>query len=206
MRRPGPIWLLAALCGLNAVMTSQTAPAPAGAQSPAEKSTPPFVFKTSSHLVLVDVVATNGKGEPVTDLTAEDFLVSEDGRPQTVRSFSLQQPAHDRSELQAVSQPLPPGVVTNIPRYRKGAIWNVILLDALNSPMLDQSRTREQLLKVIDKIPDQPAAIFVLTDQLRLLQDFRTDPAALKRVIAGLNNKGSAVLDNPKSGHEGERI
>jgi VWFA-related protein len=205
MRRgPGPIWLLAALCVLNAAMISQTAPA--GGQSPEDKSTPPFVFKTSSHLVLVDVVATNSKGEPVTDLNAEDFVVSEDGHPQTVRSFSLQQPVHERSDLQAVSQPLPPGVVTNIPRYRKGAIWNVIVLDALNSPMLDQSRTREQLLKVIDKIPDQPAAIFVLTDQLRLLQDFSTDPAALKRVIAGLNNKGSALLDNPKGGHEGERI
>ena len=206
MRRPGPIWLLAALGVFNAAMIAQTAPVATGAQSPEDKSRTPFVLKTSSHLVLVDVIATNGKGEPVTDLTADDFLVSEDGHPQTLRSFSLQQPAHDRSDRQAVSQQLPPGVVTNIPHYRKGAIWNVIVLDALNSPMLDQSRTREQLLKVIDKIPDQPAAIFVLTDQLRLLQDFSTDPAALKRVIASLNNKGSALLDNPKGGHEGERI
>ena len=205
MRRgPGPLWLLASLCALNAAMFSQTAPA--AAPSPEDKSKPPFILKTSTHLVLVDVVATNGKGEPVTDLTAQDFVVSEDGHPQTVRSFSFQEPAHDRSDLQAVSQPLPPGVITNIPRSRKGAIWNVIVLDALNSPMLEQSSAREQLLKVIDKIPDQPAAIFVLTDQLRLLQDFSTDPAALKRVIAGLNNKGSALLDNPKGGHEGERI
>src|SRR5215831_12861578 len=97
-RKPGPIWLLAALGAFNAAMIAQTAPITTGAQSPEEKSTPPFVFKTSSHLVLVDVVATNSKGEPVTDLTAEDFLVTEDGHPQTVRSFSLQQPAHDRSE------------------------------------------------------------------------------------------------------------
>lgn len=97
-------------------------------------------------------------------------------------------------------------MVTNVPRSKKGAIWNVIVLDALNSPMLDQSSSRQQLLKVIDKIPDQPAAIYVLTDQLRLLQDFSTDPAVLKRMIAGLNNKGSALLDNPKGGHEAERI
>jgi len=206
MWRPGPIWLLAALGAFYATMFAQTPPVATGGQSPEETHKAPFVLKTSTHLVLVDVIATNGRGEAVTDLTAEDLLVSEDGRPQTVRSFSLQQPAHDRSDLQAVSQPLPPGVVANIPRYRKGAIWNVIVLDALNSPMLDQSRTRAQLLKVIDKIPDQPAAIFVLADQLRLLQDFSTDPAALKRVIAGLNNKAPALLDNPKGGHEGERI
>lgn len=201
----GPGWLLTALCAFNAAMISQTAPA-AAAQSPADKSAPPFVLKTSTHLVLVDVVATNGKGEPVTDLKAEDFVVSEDGRPQSVRSFSFQEPAASGSAPQSTAQQLPPGVVTNMPRYRKGAMWNVIVLDALNSPMLDQSRTREQLLKVIDKIPDQPAAIFVLTDRLSLLQDFSTDPAALKRVIAGLNNRGSALLDNPKGGHEGERI
>src|SRR5215469_238150 len=104
MLRLGPICLLPALCAFNAAMIAQTAPVATGAQSPEDTSKAPFVFKTSSHLVLVDVVATNGKGEPVTDLTAEDFLVSEDGRPQTVLSFSLQQPTHDRSDLQAVSQ------------------------------------------------------------------------------------------------------
>src|SRR5690349_4066483 len=98
MRRgPGPIWLLTALCTLNAAVIAQSVPA-AAAQSPQDKS--PFVLKTSTHLVLVDVVATNGKGEPVTDLTAEDFVVNEDGHPQTVRSFSFQQPAHDRADLQ----------------------------------------------------------------------------------------------------------
>jgi VWFA-related protein len=155
--------------------------------------------------VLVDVVATNGKGEPVVDLKAEDFVVSEDGHPQTVRSFSFQQPAHDRGELQAASQPLPPGVVTNIPRYKKGDIWNVIVLDALNSPMLDQSDTRQQLLKVLAKLPDQPVAIYVLGTQLRLIQDFSSDPALLRQVIASLKNKAPALLDNPKGGHEGER-
>jgi len=206
MRGPGrPIWLLAMFCAFSPAMVAQTAPAATGAQSPEDTSKAPFVLKTSTHLVLVDVIATNGKGEAVTDLSAEDFAVSEDGHPQIVRSFSLQQPAHDRSDLQAVSQPLPPGVVTNIPRHAKGAIWNVIVLDALNSPMLDQSDTRQQLLKVLEKLPDQPVAVYVLGAQLRLIQDFSSDPAVLKQAIARMNNKASALLDNPKGGHEGER-
>ena len=205
MRKPGSIWLLAALGAFNASMISQTAPIATGAPSPEDTSKAPFALKTSTHLVLVDVIATNGKGEPVTDLTAEDFLVGEDGRPQIVRSFSLQQPAHDHSDLQAVSQPLPPGVVSNIPRHTKGAIWNVIVLDALNSPMLDQSDTRQQLLKVLEKLPDQPVAIYVLGGRLRLIQDFSSDPAVLKQAIAGLKNKASGLLDNPKGGHEAER-
>jgi VWFA-related protein len=156
-------------------------------------------------LVLVDVVATDGKGKPVTDLKPEDFVVTEDGHSQSVRSFSFQQPAVSSDRPQTAVDPLPPGVVTNIPSYKKSAVWNVVVLDALNSPMLDQSNTRQQLLKVIDKIPNQPAAIYILTDRLRLLQDFSTDPAALKRVIAGLNNKGSVLVDNAKGGHEAER-
>src|SRR5438045_4023272 len=191
MRKPGSIWLLAALGAFNASMISQTTPVATSAPSPEDTSKAPFALKTSTHLVLVDVIATNGKGEPVTDLTAEDFLVSEDGRPQIVRSFSLLQPAHDHSDLQAVSQPLSPGVVSNIPRHTKGAIWNVIVLDALNSPMLDQSDTRQQLLKVLEKLPDQPVAIYVLGGRLRLIQDFSSDPAVLKQAIAGLNNKAS---------------
>lgn len=165
----------------------------------------PFTLKTATHLVLVDVVATDGKGKPVADLKAADFAVAEDGHPQSVRSFSFQQPAVANDLPQTAVAPLPSGVVTNIPRYKKGNIWNVIVLDALNSPMLDQSSTRQQLLKVIDRSPNQPAAIYILTDRLRLLQDFSTDPAALKRVIAGLNNKGSALVDNAKGGHEAER-
>ncbi len=199
-----PVWLLmaAAFCIFSPFLHSQT---DSSMPSQEDNGKSPFTLKTATHLVLVDVVATDGKGRPITDLKVEDFVVNEDGHPQSIRSFSFQQPAVSSDPPQAPASPLPPGVVTNILRYKKGDIWNVIVLDALNSPMLDQSNTRQQLLKVIDRIPNQPAAIYMLSDRLRLLQDFSTDPAALKRVIAGLNNKGSALLDNPKGGHEAER-
>src|SRR6476661_9270243 len=194
----------ATLCILGGNLYSQTSSSTASpTQDDSAKS--PFTLKTATHLVLVDVVATDAKGRPVTDLKKEDFIVTEDGHSQSVRSFSFQQPVVSNDPRQAPVSAFPPGVVTNIPRYKKGDIWNVIVLDALNSPMLDQSSTRQQLLKVIDKIPNQPAAVYILSDRLRLLQDFSTDPAALKRVIAGLNNKGSALLDNAKGGHEAER-
>jgi VWFA-related protein len=194
----------ATLCIFGINLYSQTSSSTASPTQD-DNAKPPFTLKTATHLVLVDLVATDGKGRPVTDLKAEDFTVAEDGHPQSVRSFSFQQPVVANDLPQTAIAPLPPGVVTNIPQYKKGNIWNVIVLDALNSPMLDQSSTRQQLLKVIDRIPNQPAAIYILSDRLRLLQDFSTDPAALKRVIAGLTNKGSALVDNPKGGHEAER-
>jgi Ca-activated chloride channel family protein len=47
-----------------------------------------FSLKVTSRLVDVGVVAFDKKGHPVTDLKAEDFEITEDGRKQTVRYFS----------------------------------------------------------------------------------------------------------------------
>ena len=199
--RPVQLLVAVGLFAISGLVHSQTA----SSASQDDSATVPFHTQNRHASGFGRCVATDGKGRPVPDLKAEDFLVTEDGHPQSLRSFSFQRPAVSNDLPQTPAPQLPPGVVTNIPHYKKGDIWNVIVLDALNSPMLDQSSTRQQLLKVINKIPNQPAAIYILSDRLRLLQDFSTDPAALKRVIAGLNNKGSALLDNAKGGHEAER-
>ncbi|HWF02171.1 MAG TPA: VWA domain-containing protein, partial [Candidatus Angelobacter sp.] len=202
--RLGLPFALAMIGACSSTLAAQSAPS-VTTQSAETSTQAPFVFKSSSRLVLVDVVATNGKGEPITDLKTEDFVVSEDGRSQTVSSFSFQQPSTASSATENAAQPLPSGEVTNVPRFKKGDIWNVIVLDVLNSPMLDQSDTRQQFLKVLARLPNQPVAIYTLGSQLRLVQDFSSDPALLKQAIAGLNNKTSLLLDNPKGGHEGAR-
>ena len=43
-------------------------------------------FRSSTHFVRVDVVATRGD-EPVRDLTKDDFEISESGRPQKISDF-----------------------------------------------------------------------------------------------------------------------
>ena len=87
--RPVQLFMAASLFAIGGLVHSQTASS--ASQDDSAKS--PFTLKTSTHLVLVDVVATDGKGKPVTDLKAEDFLVTEDGHPESLRSFSFQQPA-----------------------------------------------------------------------------------------------------------------
>ena len=44
-------------------------------------------IKTKLQIVLVDVVVTNNKGEPVPSLRREDFEIFEDNKPQTVSTF-----------------------------------------------------------------------------------------------------------------------
>lgn len=63
---------------------------PAGqqTQTPPQTQRPP-VFGARIDTVTVDVVVTDRKGQPVTDLTAADFDVTENRKPQTIDSFKL---------------------------------------------------------------------------------------------------------------------
>jgi VWFA-related protein len=49
----------------------------------------PPTFRTGTNVVRVDVTVIDRRGNPVTALTAEDFEVREDGRPQPITTFKL---------------------------------------------------------------------------------------------------------------------
>lgn len=59
------------------------------------------VFRTTRDMVLVDVVVRDGKGEIVRGLTAADFQVIEDGKPQQILTFSFQEIAKNATALAA---------------------------------------------------------------------------------------------------------
>src|SRR6478736_2678682 len=63
--------------------TPQTPPADAAAQQP------PPVFRAGINYVRVDVIISDKNGNPVADLQASDFDVSEDGKPQKIETFKL---------------------------------------------------------------------------------------------------------------------
>src|SRR6266550_3324983 len=101
MRRqlPAIVTLAVAVATLGAQQPpAQPAPAqppvaqPAPAQTPAPQPPPgqqPPVFKAGTNQVRVDVSVVDRKGEPVTDLTKEDFDVREDGVAQTIDTIKL---------------------------------------------------------------------------------------------------------------------
>ena len=66
-------------------------------------------FRAGANIVRVDVTVTNNHGEPATNLTRDDFVVTEDGAPQTIDSIELVrltgEPTDDRSlEIYSQSQ------------------------------------------------------------------------------------------------------
>jgi len=181
--------------------SSTASASPAVAQTTAqsaELSGPSTVLKVKTRLVVVDVVAQNGKGQPITDLTAENFTLTEDEKPQQIRSFSLQQASAGNGGVRPQIQPLPANMVTNLPQYQTSGPWNVLLLDALNSNLPNQAYMRDEMVKFLEKIPSgQSVAIYLLGSKLRLVQDFTSDPDLLKQAIRSIKSHGSPVLSNP---------
>ncbi len=186
-------------------------PAPAAAQAAEPQQQPVYesasVLKAVTRLVLVDVVATDKKGEPVADLKQTDFTLLEDGKEETIKVFSFQQPGHasDTESPAPVKEKLPPNVYTNVPSYKPDRALDVIVLDALNTTLPNQSYVRDQMIRYLDHMPeDRPIAVYALGTKLRLLQDFTTDRAVLKEVIHKVKAFSSPLLDNPTGGPEQE--
>jgi VWFA-related protein len=138
-------------------------------------------LRTNTRLVVVDVVVTDSKGQPVSDLKAEDFALLEGGKPQKISGFSFQ--GLGRTSTGTPAAKLPPNVISNAPQYKSNSL-NVVLFDALNGELPSQAYARDQLAKFFSTATlDRPVAVFALESQLKLLHDFTTDGAALKSAI-----------------------
>ncbi len=138
-------------------------------------------IKSKVRLVLVDVVVTNGKGDAVTGLLKQDFEVLEDGKPQTISTFEEH---HGAPPTQIKVPPLPPNVYTNFPLTQTADSVNVLLLDAMNTPTLDQVYVHTQMIKYLKTIPPSTrVAIFTLASRLRMLQGVTTDSSELLKVL-----------------------
>src|SRR6478672_4291921 len=98
--------LFALLCALATRSSAQQTAAPEG------------VIRINVNLVQVDAIVTDAKGKPVTDLTADDFEVFQDGKPQKITNFAFIDvkdsrvsvppvPAESKKTKNALPAPLP---------------------------------------------------------------------------------------------------
>ncbi len=173
------------------------------AQSTPSSTEPAATVRTNADLVIVDVVVTDSKQNPVRNLTVSDFTLLEDGKPQSIKAFE------EHSANGAVQfTPMPklaPGMFTNYsPTPANGAL-NILLLDKLNTPMNAQTEVRDQVLKYLRQIPaGTRMAIFALTTQLRMLQGFTSNPEILRALVEGKKTLpgGSPLMDDAMTGDE----
>ncbi len=164
-----------------------------------QNSAPP-ALRANSSLVLVDVVVTD-HDKPMHGLDRSRFHVFEDGSEQSLFSFDEHQPAGAPPAFLAPTA-LPPNTFTNLPAYPESSAVNVLLLDALNTPLGDQMRVRRKMIDYLGTLkPGTTLAIFTLGTQLRIVTQFTSDPAALVRLLNApkTNTQQSPLIDTPSA-------
>jgi VWFA-related protein len=187
--------------------------APSAAQQP--------TFRSGTKLIVQTVSAKDRDGKPIEGLTARDFVVTEDGEPQTV-SFVEYQRLENTSD--ATSQPSTAPAVTAAPRspstpapavtearisvstpgdikYRNRRLV-VLYFDMSALPPADLSRAYSAALKFIKEQMQTPDLLAVMSFEggaVRVKQDFTDDREVLRDVIAkmifGDDQDGDGIPD-----------
>ena len=149
-----------------------------------------FVLRAQTTEVLVDVRVYDKSGKPVTDLKQSDFHVLEDGAPQTITSFSLEdveklaQATAGKEQAQVIDlAKLPPEV--NADQLLQDHRLLVFFFDM-------SSMQPDELMRALKASSDfvanrlTPAdlvAVVTYSASLRVVQDFTNDRDSLKKVL-----------------------
>lgn len=122
------------------------------------------VIKIETNLVVLDCLVTDDKGNVITGLTAQDFIISEDTQPQQIETFTL-------------------GSDAKIPR----SIVLVIDYSGSQKPFIEKSVEAAKLL--VDKLrPNDLMAI--VTDDVEIISQFTSDKNKLKKELNSLKKTG----------------
>lgn len=178
-------WLMQGMAVASPVQQARTAP-------------PPPTIHANASLVLVDVVVTSD-GKAVEGLPERQFRIFEDGRQQPLTVFEEHRAGE--SPVAASEAALPPGVYSNRPRFAIDSAANVLLLDALNTPLSDQQNARRQLLDYVKRMPaGTRLAVFTLGSRLQMVSGFTANPAALRAALVRgkYASRSSVLLESPQ--------
>jgi VWFA-related protein len=173
-------------------------------QTGAQQPSPVFTLRSGTNLVIEDIVVTDANQNPIHNLKASDFTVTEDGQVQHIRTFVEHSPVSSTSAKSIAIPKVAPGIFTNFSPVLKEGPVNLLLLDTLNTPLQDQFFVRAQLLDYLKKASGTQIAIFGLSRRLSILQGFTTNPDLLKAALTNKSAlKSSSLLDDPNGGGGG---
>lgn len=156
---------------------------PADASIPSSDPGAVPVLRTTTRNVILDIVVTDRSGRPVRDLRADDFVVREDKKAQSIHLIAT--PSTEASD--AAQR----GVSGETPDRRSLAaaeppIRNMVLLDETNVRFFDLARARQRLA-VFFRSPAARGQTFALLtlqpNRFVLEKDFSNDGEALARAV-----------------------
>jgi VWFA-related protein len=165
---------------------------PALAQT--SKPTPPpengdEVVKVSTDLVQIDAVVTDKQGNQVTNLTANDFELLQDGKPQTITNLSYVNREISRQNQTTVlktdkNSPLPPPGVSS--SAASGRVLTFVVDDGnCEVSRVGMKAAQEGLEKFImeQMLPNDLVAIYQTRRGSSMLQQYMSDKARLLQTV-----------------------
>lgn len=142
------------------------------------------VFKAAAIHVRVDVIATDKDDRAVTDLNASDFVITQNGAPQTIADFEyVSIPTIDRKiDLKAPQRP-PADTFTNAPPPPNARAFVFVQWTTSAQNIVPIKRMMTSFVSAL-QADDQVAIVYARRSDLS--QDFTNDPTKLVRAINNL--------------------
>ncbi|MDE3155138.1 MAG: VWA domain-containing protein [Acidobacteriota bacterium] len=199
--------LIGTVAGLALLGVVVRAGGPGQRVPPAPPERPTFRAQTNE--VVVDVRVRDRQGHAVTGLRRSDFRVLEDGVPQTITSFTVENVDEIATAASAGGPPptidlsaMPPTGDPE-PLLRNHRLL-VLFFDLTSMQIDDLSRALTAARRFVDTqlAPADLVAVATYTSSLRVLQDFTNDRAALDTALAGIEAGESSALS--EAGSQGD--
>jgi VWFA-related protein len=159
------------------------------------QSTP--VFRSSTNLVQVPVVVRDGNGRATGSLHAEDFLLLDNGKLQTISRFSVEKMG---STEEAAAKRFENPEASNAADAASGGDavpdrFVALLVDDANLSTQDFIRGRNAALHFIDTLrPDQRVAVYSVSGSVAL--DFTNDHELLKKALESVSATDRSLHDS----------
>src|SRR5271163_4838509 len=196
------------------VVVAPPAPAPVAAparQSPAQQAAAhqsSAVLRSSSDLVRIDVEVNDKSGKPIKNLSANQFTVTDEGKPQAITSFSYADIEAIETATADDAKPIVVAVDNDGP--------NSPSADAISDALLDRrlivlffdltSMQTDDLIRAHDAADKfvkhqmtkaDVVAVVVFSTRINVLANFTNDRTVLNKAIALLTPDNSANLASP---------
>jgi VWFA-related protein len=204
----GPVW---AQLQQQTTTQSPTATAPpqagtTGQQSAAKKQTGPI--RTTSDVVRIDVEVTDKSGKPIKGLKAEQFTITDDGKPQKISSFAYSdiEKIETAGEVDAAPVVVPVdapatsvGPAEAMSEQTRDRRMMVLFFDLTSMQTDDIQRAHDAAEKFVKQqmSPADLVAIVTFSVRLSVVVNFTNDRAMLEKGIARLVPGALSSLGEP---------
>lgn len=175
---------------------------PAAAQRKVEQpEMPRLVENIDVRIINLDVVVTDRKGNPIPNLTKDDFQIFENGVPKVITNFFEVQGGKAKNEVaeqpaEPVPAPAPAVKTAEVPEKMKRRI--IFYIDNLSLAPFNRNRVFTEMKNFIDTVmrPGDEAMIATFNRSMKIRVPFTKDQVHLKQTLEAIASESAMGTAN----------